>query len=175
MKTIILCAILGFIYGALAFASCDSCATSEFFDATTICTMIGAFVGTALAMAVGVVLPTPVVVNEAVKLLAMRSSDGLSGTFVWGSGSIGNKTSYNFLQAMDDGSMVPGSVEADGLVHLIEDPQLQNVGFWRTTIRQVDPNAALKSWAIGTDSMKKIVRQEFRVPVGTVLQQFNVR
>ena len=82
---------------------------------------------------------------------------------------------WNFLQRMDDGSMVPGSVPADGLVHLIEDPELKNTGFWSTTIREADQSSPLYPWAIGTGDRTRTVRQEFRVPVGTVVQQFNIQ
>jgi hypothetical protein len=76
---------------------------------------------------------------------------------------------------MDDGSKVPGSVPANGLVHLIEDPKLKNTGTWSTTISEPDKSSPLYPWSIGAEQRTRTVRQEFRVPVGTVVKQFNIK
>lgn len=123
----------------------------------------------------GCFVPKHDVVYGPGTLVAMRSSDGVTGTFIWGSGSISSQTTYNFLQKMDDGSMVPGSVPADRLVHLIEDPDLKNVGYWRTTKREADPASPFYQWSIGAHDGDRVIRQEFRVPVGTVVQQFSIK
>ena len=120
-------------------------------------------------------LPMKDVVYGPRSLMAMRGSDGVSGIFVWGSGSIESGANYNFQLRMEDGSMVPGSVPADGLVHLFEDQELKNTGFWSTTIREADKDSPLYPWALATRDRRQTVRQEFRVPVGTVVQQFNIK
>lgn len=60
-------------------------------------------------------------------------------------------------------------------MRLIEDPELKDVGYWRTTIRECDPNSSLYNWGIFLKERERYVRQEFRVPVGTVVQQFKVQ
>lgn len=175
MNSIILGAAIGLVVG-LIIASCGKRERGKYILAAIIGPFCGAIVGLFAALTVVCyMVPMKDVVYGPGKLVAMRSSDGISGTFVWGSGSIGNRTTYNFLQRMDDGSMVPGSVPADGLVHLIEDPELKNTGFWSTTIREADKNSSLYPWAIATGDRTRTVRQEFRVPVGTVVQQFNIK
>lgn len=175
MNSIMLGAAIGLVIG-LIIASLGKRESGKYLLNTILGTIIGAVVGVFAALTViCYMLPMKDVVYGPAKLVAMRSSDGISGTFVWGSGSIGNRTTYNFLQRMEDGSMVPGSVPANGLVHLIEDPELKNTGFWSTTIREADKTSTLYSWALGTSDRTQTVRQEFRVPVGTVVQQFNIK
>ncbi len=175
MNTILLCAALGLVIGIII-ASCGKRETGKYIFGAIIGPIVGAVVGLIVALAViAFMVPMKDVVYGPGKLVAMRSTDGISGTFIWGSGSIGSRTSYNFLQLVEDGSMVPGSVPADGLVHLIEDAELKNTGFWRTTIREADKTSPLYPWAIGANDRSRTVRQEFRVPVGTVVQQFNIQ
>jgi len=175
MNSIMFGTAIGLLIG-LIIASCGKRERSKYIFAAIIGPFCGAIVGLVAALTVVCyMVPMKDVVYGQAKLVAMRSSDGISGTFVWGSGSIGNRTTYNFLQRMEDGSMVPGSVPADGLVHLFEDPELTNSGFWSTTIREADKTSPLYPWAIGTSDRTRTVRQEFRVPVGTVVQQFNIK
>jgi hypothetical protein len=175
MNSIMLGAALGLLIG-LIIASCGKRNSSKYIVSTIAGTFIGAIVGIFAGLTViCYMVPMKDVVYGPAKLVAMRSSDGISGTFVWGSGSIGNRTTYNFLQRMEDGSMVPGSVPADGLVHLFEDQELKNTGFWSTTIREADKDSPLYPWALATRDRRQTVRQEFRVPVGTVVQQFNIK
>jgi hypothetical protein len=135
--------------------------------------IIGAFIGALVGLGAAISLfsylvPRRNVVNKPVKLVAVRSSDGISETFIWASGELSNRTTYNFLQLMEDGSMVPGCVPANHLVHLIEDPELKDTGFWSTTINEADKTSPLYAWAIDTCDWTEPVRQEFRVPIGTV-------
>jgi hypothetical protein len=131
--------------------------------------------GMAAALMFAQSVPMKDVVYGPAKLVAMRNLDGISGSFIFGSGSINSVNTYNFLQRMQDGSMVPGSVPANGLVHLIEDPELKNTGSWSITISEPDKSSPLYPWSIGAELRSKAVRQEFRVPVGTVVQQFNIK
>ncbi|MFA7339571.1 MAG: hypothetical protein WC028_22510 [Candidatus Obscuribacterales bacterium] len=160
------------------------------------CAVIGAIIGSILAGAVGAIVGTVIgsvlgfmaaiilisefvtmknVVSKPIKLVAMRSSDGISGTFIWGSGAMNNRTNYNYMQLMEDGSMVPGWLPANHLVHLIEDAELKNTGTLSTTKREADKTSLLYRWAIGTSDRNETVRHDFRVPVGTVVQQFTVK
>lgn len=139
-------------------------------------TVIGCVVGLLLALAVIAPLtPRVETVYGPAKLVSMRSADGISGTFIWGSGSIGNSVSYNFMTVANDGSMVPNSVSASTLVHITEDANLKNTGTWTTTMLESDRNSPLFKWGIGHRDYTRTLRHDFRVPVGTVVQQFNIK
>lgn len=175
MYSIYTLAALGLLVGIVC-----SCCGKRDMGKTIFWLIIDPFIGAVVGLFVGLIVfsslvPMKDVVYGPGTLVAMRSSDGVSGTFVWGSGSIGSSVTYNFLQKMDDGSMSPRSVPANDLVALIEDPELKNTGFWRTTINEVDKTSALYKWSIGASDRNRTVRQEFRVPVGTVVQQFSIK
>ncbi len=175
MNTILLLGALGLAIGIIC-ACIGERRLSKFLLGTIIGTAIGGFVGFVVALAViGEMVPMREVVYGPGTLVAMRSSDGISGTFVWGSGSVNNSISYHFLQKLNDGSMKPGSVYADDIVRLIEDPELKNIGYWRTTKIEADPTSSLYNWGLGTGLRTRVIRQEFRVPVGTVVQQFSIK
>lgn len=113
------------------------------------------------------------VVQEPVRLYSLRSADGVSGAFIAGTGSISSEVQYHFLVESADGSLMPASLPADSTVRIIEDEKLKTEGVWSTTVRERDPTWALRNWSV--PSRKYAIRQEFRVPVGTVVHDFNLR
>jgi hypothetical protein len=133
---------------------------------------VGCFIGTCVANSI--LVPTHDVVSRDVKLVSMRSSDGGIGTFVWGS-SDGSYPTYHFFMQNDDGSFTPGQVPANSLVRIIEDKDLDGVGYWRTIARQADLSSPIASWALDPQDCNFVITQEFRVPVGTVVQSFSVK
>jgi hypothetical protein len=139
---------------------------------------IGSFIGAILSILVGGIIavntPTRDVVLGPATLVSMRTSDGVTGAFIFGSGSIESSSKYNFMMKMDDGSLAPGWVFSDSTVRIIEDKSLEGVGYWRTTVREVDTESALYNWGLLHRS-RVTIRQEFRVPVGTVVQGFKVQ
>ncbi len=52
---------------------------------------------------------------------------------------------------------------------------MKGVGYRRTTIREPITGSALYRWGIGHRDYDTDVRQEFRVPIGTVEQNFKVQ
>lgn len=62
------------------------------------------------------------------------------------------------------------SLPANDIVRFIEDAALQDTGSWSTTVSEVDKTSPLYVWAMDNGSRNRVVRQEFRVPVGTVVQ-----
>lgn len=142
---------------------------------------IGAGIGCIVGLLAAVTVMTsfvprhPVVLGPAT-LVAMRSSDGISGTFLFGSGSIGSEASYNFLYQNADGSLTPNHITADSLVRIIEDNDLKDVGYWSTTVKRPDLSSPWASWALlDSDDYVRTVKQEFRVPVGAVVHSFSVQ
>lgn len=139
---------------------------------------IGCFVGTFVADVVtSNFVPRKEVTYGPATLVSMRTSDGISGAFIWGSGQFGSSSSYNFMMKLDNGNLTPRSVTADSLVQIREDASLTNVGYWRTIKSEPDFNSPLAPWAIGLskERNKVILRQEFDVPAGTVVQAFKVQ
>lgn len=175
MNTIYTIAIVGFLIGLIcAKASKGNAGTYAF--GTILGTAIGGVIGMVAALFIGsVLLPMRDVVYGPAPLVSMRSSDGINGSFIWGTGSVNSQLTYHFLQRKEDGSMSPRSVPATEEVHLIEDAELSNTGFWSTTMREPDKSHWLFNWSLATRDRIRVVRQEFRVPVGTVVQQFNIR
>lgn len=173
MNSIMLCAVIGFAVG-LIIASCGKRESAKYIISTVTGTIVGAVVGLCVASIICYLVPMKNVIYGPVKLAAVRSFASSSGTFIWGAGSIECAT-YNFLELMEDGSLAPDSVPADRLVRLIEDPELLNIGFLSITMSETDKTSPLYPWAIGTRDRTRIVRKEFRVPVGTVVQQFNIK
>jgi hypothetical protein len=178
MYTIFLLSALGMAGGFKLCFYKNKEGTSDYINPTLgaiACTGLGAILGTFIAFwVVEPAVPRKDVVYGPAKLVAIRSQDSLSGSFIFGYGSISSDSRYNFVQRMDDGRMVPGSVPADGRVQLIEDPELKNTGSWSTTISEPDKSSPLYPWSIGAEINSRTVRQEFRVPVGTMVKQFNI-
>ncbi len=175
MYSIIFLAAIGGFGTALVTAYFAQSSRSKIFHDSIWGSLCGAIAGAVIAFIIGMTMPMRVVVSHPETLVAMRSSDGVAGTFLWGSGTIKNQVNYNFMLRMKDGSMAPHTVPADKAVRLIEDPELKNVGYWRTTTREPDTSSELYKWSIFSSDRTRIIRQEFRVPVGTVVQQFNIK
>lgn len=175
MYSIYAFAAVGFFIGLVcAKASKGNAGTYAF--GTILGIVIGGVIGLVAALFIGgVLLPMRDVVYGPAPLVSMRSSDGINGSFIWGTGSVNSQLTYHFLQRKEDGSMSPRSVPATEEVHLIEDAELSNTGFWTTTMSEPDKTHWLYKWSAATRDRIKVVRQEFRVPSGTVVQQFNVR
>ena len=175
MNTAILMAVIGFVF-AITLVITFKGKIGAFLAASIFGPLDGFVIGMVIALAIGsIMLPTKTVVYGPGTLVAMRSSDGFSGTFIWGSGSIGSSSTYNFMQRMDDGSLKPGFIYVDETVRVIEDPELKDVGYWRTTMTEADRSSPWSAWSLGQNSMSKVVRQEFRVPKGTVVQEFKIK
>jgi len=135
--------------------------------------LLGCLFSAIIAQGLGEFLPYKNVTYGPSTLAAMRSSDGLSGTFVWGSGSIGQTMRYNFYVRNDDGSLTPCSAEANSAVRIIEDPSLHDVGYWTQVRSERDRSGLFAKFTIGSGE-STIVQQTFQVPKGTVVQDFSL-
>jgi hypothetical protein len=132
-------------------------------------------VGFIVAALIGAFLvPIHQVTYGPARLAAMRSADGVEGTFIWGSGSISSNVVYSYYTAESDGSLAPHQMPADDVVRIVEDPNLKGEGFWTTTTSEADYSSPFAPWAIGLGDRYTTLRQEFRVPRGTVISQFKV-
>jgi hypothetical protein len=181
MYSVFLIAVVGFAFGALLclqFKPRINAIGNVF--VVFVCTFLGAVIGTLLAAFLANFVSYHNAVYENGALVAMRNTQGLQGTFVIGTfglsghGELKSTQQYNFLLRVEDGSMVPHSMIADTLVHLVEDESLKDVGYWTTTYYEPNPDSALFNWAMHDASDRSVVRQEFRVPAGTVVQNFEI-
>jgi hypothetical protein len=133
--------------------------------------VIGAMVGCVAALVIGSFAPRHDVVYGPATLVSLGTSNGVKGTFIWGSGGIGSDMQYHFYFLNDDGSVTPRQVEADDYVRITEDKTLKDVGYWSNTFSERDPSSPLYHWAFGGNN-PVLVNQLFRVPVGTVEHRF---
>lgn len=174
MYTLMLCPAVGLFF-AIIFASCGT-RNTERYVVSAFCGLVGGFLCSIVigGIVLPFMLPMKDVVNGPRSIMPMRNSDGVSGIFVWGSGSIESGANYSFQLRMEDGSTALRSLPADGLIRFIEDPALQDSGSWSTTVSEVDKTSSLYVWAMDNGSRNRVVRQEFRVPVGTVVQPLKV-
>lgn len=176
MYTLYTCAILGVL---LALVLDIRTLQNKEFSKVAVSASFGCLggAGIGLLLAIGVIaslVPNKLVVYGPVNLVAMRSADSYSGSFLFGTGAVNSTVHYNFLIKMTDGSVTPIQLIADQLVHITEDSALHDSGTWTSTMVEADKNSPLYNWAIGLESRKYISRQDFRVPPGTVIQQFTV-
>ena len=172
MYTILSFAVVGLLIGF-----CVASGTLvERFGAYCGSSIFAAAFGVVAALLLSPLVPQHEVVYGPATLVSMRSSDNnLSGAFIFGTGGFRGQTTYNFMIKLQDGSMTPDSVYADSKVRLIEDSTLTNVGYWSTVKNEPMKDSPLYDWSIGHSENVQIVRQEFRIPAGTVVQNFNIQ
>jgi hypothetical protein len=138
--------------------------------------LAGSLIGVIVAGTMGAAYSTAEEVTMApVTLVAMRGSEGFDGTFLLGTGSFQTSRNYVFYIKNKDGSLTPGELVASYLIHIVEDSELKDTGYWATTISRKVPGTDpwLKDWTF-YDTRQYVVREEFRVPVGTVAERFGV-
>lgn len=176
MYSLITFGAVGLIFGLILAAGKKERRFGDFIFGSVIGSVIGALIGMALAVTVCVALvPMKEFTYNSMTMVSMRTQDGVAGSFLLGSGSFSNSSTYHFLVKEADGSVSPRSVPADDRVRITEDPSLTNVGYWQTVKREADKNSLLYMWALGTSDRSRIIRQEFRVPAGALVHQFKVQ
>lgn len=146
---------------------------SSFFTIEASC--VGLLIAFVLAILFNQAVPVHDVMSEPVTLVSMPNQSGNSGSFIFGSGSVKSGINYHFLTKKSDGSLVPDSVPGSDLVYIIEDAKLSGVAYWQTTTRQADRSHWLFKWTIFHRDDAHIIRQEFRVPVGSIIQQLKIQ
>lgn len=179
MISLIALTFVGFLYGLINSYLKSSRDSGRRRDGAVIGVGSGAGLGAVAGIIIGLVftsaLPVHKVASKPVELVAMRSADNLNGAFIWGTGGLGVDQVYHFYKKESDGSMVPGKMWASNKVHIIEDAGLEHTGTWTTISEEVDPSSRFFAWALTPDDRTRIVREEFRVPVGTVRQIFELK
>jgi hypothetical protein len=175
MYTLYILTAIGALVGLRFYFRGTRRTVGEFLYCTLFSASCGLVAGFLLAMFFNKAVPTQDLIGERITLVSMRNESGISGSFIFGSGSVNSGINYHFLKKQDDNSMVPDSVQASDLVHFIEDATLANVGYWQTTFRQSDSSHWLYKWTLFHKENNRIIRQEFRVPVGSVIQQFKIQ
>ena len=123
--------------------------------------------GILLALAIGLVVPSQWAGPETTNLVSLRNSDGISGHFFLGTGSIGNTQYYFFYKEAGQGYK-PGKVEVANNVIVFEDKRED--GQLKTYTRQfINP---LFKW-IAIDRLKH--RYEFIIPEGSLKKNFSLQ
>lgn len=121
-------------------------------------------------------VPSKIVTDGPLTLVAVRSSDSVSGTFVWGTGTINGELVYNVYVKNADGSMTPYRIPGDNSVRIIEDPSLSNTGTWEQMVKVPDLSSEWARWTIFPSvRRRRVAGNVLKVPVGTVRQTFEVK
>ncbi len=135
----------------------------------------GAFVGGwALCVAITCCAPVKQELVQSEQLVAMRTADGLSGTFVLGSGSISTQVDYLFYVQNADGSVSPRYLKAEPSVKIFQTSASPDRGEWNTYRLVVDPSWFLAGFTLRSDRPDSRTHVLI-VPPGTVVQQFSAR
>lgn len=138
---------------------------------TIISGALGCVVGSVVAIGINTTLARSEITEQVTNLVSMRTTEGLSGSFILGGGGVNSRTVYKFLKKNDDGSFTPGEISANYLVRIYEEESLHDSGYKQTVYSVIDDASPWANWAL---TSKRIVRHEFHVPKGSVRQGFSV-
>lgn len=119
-------------------------------------------------------LPMLQIKRPSLELVSMRNDESRA-VFIVGREVSQLDRTYSFMMKQADGSMVPGSLPISELVHISEDAALTNSGTWTTIYQAADPASPLYYWAAFKGSQTRIIRHDFRVPVGTLVRDFRIQ
>lgn len=171
MYTITLTSSVALVLSLMGAALCG-CTITEGFLTAALVTSFAAFIGMTLGMLITAYGLPMREVEYGGKLMPLRNSKG-ELAFVCIAG-VGNQGYYHLMHRLDDGSMTPKWVPANEPVHLVEDPELKELGFWSKTRLEADNTSELYYWAFGSSDYDRTLRHEFRVPPGTVIHRYQL-
>ncbi len=112
------------------------------------------------------------VVSTEYELAAMRTTDGIEGSFVLGSGSVGSFMRYHVYIKNSDGSVSPNTISVYENVRIKEDQDLKNVGYWTRTVWKYDYSTFIAHWVVQLPDAETLISNELKVPAGTVVHSF---
>lgn len=107
------------------------------------------------------------------RLTSVDTTGGVSGVFVWGSGSIGSTTTYRVMIVRKDGSMSAVEIPADESTRIFEDATdggARYIEYGWVDIR----SWRWENWIPRTDSIHAR-SYELHVPPRSVRVQYNIR
>lgn len=117
------------------------------------------------------IIPAKQVVSQSRTLVSLNSANSVSGTFVWGTGSIGGSSSYEVYVQNADGSKSPYSIFRSPLVRIFEEDNLKDTGTWTEFKHVADEDSTAAKWFFSRPYFHTD-RIELHVPRGTVRQDF---
>ncbi len=134
---------------------------------------IAGWLGIFPGLLIGALTPRYWIEQDTWKLVNMRTTEGTFGTFVLGTGSVGEETVYRVLIVNQNGSVSPFSVRATASnTTILEQENQVNEG--RLTVSVYDAHPLLGPWGL-TGGREKLYRYEFIVPKGSVRNEFSVQ
>lgn len=119
-------------------------------------------------------VPTKLISKEY-KLSAMRTSSGTYGSFAMGTGTTDSFTKFSLYVVNDDGSASPLDIAADERVKIFEDSSLKDTGYLTHTVKKYDYSTPIANWVWQRPNWEKLVTDQLRVPVGTLLHTFTAQ
>lgn len=107
------------------------------------------------------------------ELAAMRTNNGLHGTFLLGTGSISTIKKYHYYELHEDGGYEAKSIDAKGV--LIYEDQEEGGRLIVTTCYRRPLYPWLKYFIFGINSKKNCgVTYEFHIPEGSLVREFRL-
>lgn len=131
-----------------------------------VCALLVAYL---LAIAVGDAAPMTQVITDTYELASMRSTEAINGTFVLGTGNIGQQQVYQVLLRHSDGSLTPYAVPGSA-TRIYED----DVDHGTLIVRRVQPDPTWRwnQWALYEHRLFS-QNWEVHVPAGSVVHKFS--
>lgn len=136
--------------------------------------VVGVFFGWMICVLLqDIVVPTKEVTQINVELAAIRTNDGARSNFVFGTGSSRSARYYRVYVRNIDGSVTPMEINAGVEVRIKEDPNLTSQGYWTQVLAVTDRDSLWFS-CFGLGSKEKVVLNLLQVPVGSVVEGFDL-
>lgn len=114
-------------------------------------------------------------VSSETQLLSLRSSDSLSGSFLFASGKIGENVDYVYYKATADGGYRPERMNAESDNITVYEVDGLEGGTLRAiqclNLRNYEWSKNFVLWTTSTCGLK----YEFRIPKGSLVQQFSIQ
>jgi hypothetical protein len=167
MITVIICGVIGFFIGVVVEGD-DSwlmkMAVGFLFG------LIGLFMGVIVGLIISGFLPTTIVLEQEIELVALKDTNGVNGKFFLGCGNIHSNWYYVFYTKDPDGKIKFNRLSADDDdVSIVEE---ERQGGTLKVYGKEFAKKSYKNWGLIPRSGSS--KYEIHVPKGTVITDFNL-
>lgn len=166
MITVIICGVIGFFIGVLV--ERDDYLLMKMTWGFLL-GLIGLFVGILVSLVIGDFLPTSIVLEQEVELVAFKDTNGVNGKFFLGCGNVHSNWYYIFYVKDPDGKIKFIRLLADDDVSIVEE---ERQGGMLKVYGKEFAKKSYKNWGLIPRSGSS--KYEIHVPKGTVITDFNL-
>lgn len=126
--------------------------------------IFGGLLSLPIVLATSVICPKIETKAEPLNLVSVKSHCGPAYVYA--------TSDYYSLMVLDpDGSMYPIQVKTKNNVHIREDSDLKDRGYYQATVRSTDKSNILYYFTLDSH---EVIREDIRVPAGTVVRNFTI-